>query len=422
MANQTRIYVPPSHTKKIFGNIKRVEKGFSKWDTPLFPTRMVQAQGELGKDIAIPPETHIAIPTETHPTPIITQPSSSQPSRKQKPRKTRRQDTELPQTSVPTEHVVNEAVNEEMDDSLERATTTATSLDVEQDRGNISKTQSKATPNKQSSLGTSSGGGPRRQDTMRDTIAQNMSENVFNFSNNPPLSRVNTLESREDRLKLKELIELYTKLFDMLLNLESTKTVQAKEIANLKKRVNSLERKRRSRSYRFKRLYKVGLSARVESSADEESLVNVASIATSVTATTTTTATIPTISMDEITLAKALIKINTTRPKAKGIIMQEPSETPTTTPIVSSQQPLKVQDKGKEIMIEEVNLAWDDIQAKVDADYELAERLLAEEQEQLTYVEKAKLFMEFIEKRRKFFAAIRTEEKRNKPPTKAQQL
>nr|GFB05673.1 hypothetical protein [Tanacetum cinerariifolium] len=59
--------------------------------------------------------------------------------------------------------------------------------------------------------------------------------------------------------------------------------------------------------------------------------------------------------------------------------------------------------------------------AKVDADYQLAERLQAEEQEQLTDAEKAKLFMEFMEKRRKFFAAKRAEEKRNKPPTKAQQ-
>nr|GEY39509.1 hypothetical protein [Tanacetum cinerariifolium] len=158
--------------------------------------------------------------------------------------------------------------------------------------------------------------------------------------------------------------------------------------------------------------------------------VVVASIVTSVTTTT------PTISMDEITLAKALIKIKTSIPKAKGIVMQKPSETPTPTPIVSSKQPSKVQDKGKGIMvepemplkkkahislneefafklqadedeqerivrektqqIEDVNLDWDDIQAKVDADYELAQRLHAEEQEQLTDAEKAKLFMEFM--------------------------
>nr|GEU48694.1 putative ribonuclease H-like domain-containing protein [Tanacetum cinerariifolium] len=50
MANHTRIYVLPSYTKKIFGNIKRVGKGFSGMDTPLFPTMMVQAQEELRKE------------------------------------------------------------------------------------------------------------------------------------------------------------------------------------------------------------------------------------------------------------------------------------------------------------------------------------------------------------------------------------
>nr|GFA20083.1 hypothetical protein [Tanacetum cinerariifolium] len=39
----------------------------------------------------------------------------------------------------------------------------------------------------------------------------------------------------------------------------------------------------------------------------------------------------------------------------------------------------------------------------------------------LTDAEKEKLFMEFLEKRRKFFASKRAEEKRNRPPTKAQQ-
>ncbi|GJZ62581.1 hypothetical protein Tco_0618718 [Tanacetum coccineum] len=60
----------------------------------------------------------------------------------------------------------DEAVSEKMDDSLERAATTTTSLDTEQDRGNINKTQSKATLNEPSSLGTSLGSGPRRQETM----------------------------------------------------------------------------------------------------------------------------------------------------------------------------------------------------------------------------------------------------------------
>ncbi|GJZ07904.1 hypothetical protein Tco_0542187 [Tanacetum coccineum] len=84
----------------------------------------------------------------------------------------------------------DEAVNEEMDDSLVRAATTATGLDAEQDSGNINKTQSKATPNEPSSLGTSSGGGPRRQETMGDTIAQTGFENVSKTSIDSLLARV----------------------------------------------------------------------------------------------------------------------------------------------------------------------------------------------------------------------------------------
>ncbi|GKE18462.1 hypothetical protein Tco_1426039, partial [Tanacetum coccineum] len=74
---------------------------------------------------------------------------------------------------------------------------------------------------------------------------------------------------------------------------------------------------------------------------------------------------------------------------------------------------------------EEANIAlietWDDIQAKIDVDHQLAERMQAQEQEELSIEEKATLFQQLLEKRRKHFVAKRAEEKRNKPPTKAQQ-
>ncbi|GKF81169.1 hypothetical protein Tco_0239771 [Tanacetum coccineum] len=66
-------------------------------------------------------------------------------------------------------------------------------------------------------------------------------------------------------------------------------------------------------------------------------------------------------------------------------------------------------------------LLRNDIQAKVDVDYQLAERLQAEEQEQFINKEKATLFNELLEQRRKHFVAKRAKEKRNKPPTKTQQ-
>nr|GEZ37482.1 hypothetical protein [Tanacetum cinerariifolium] len=55
--------------------------------------------------------------------------------------------------SVPTEVVVDEAVYEEMYDSVERAAITATGLDPEQDKGIISKTQFMTTLNNQVPLG-----------------------------------------------------------------------------------------------------------------------------------------------------------------------------------------------------------------------------------------------------------------------------
>ncbi|GKE22022.1 hypothetical protein Tco_1433534, partial [Tanacetum coccineum] len=58
---------------------------------------------------------------------------------------------------------------------------------------------------------------------------------------------------------------------------------------------------------------------------------------------------------------------------------------------------------------------------KVETDYELAQRLQAEEQEELTIKEKSKLFQQLLEKRRKHFVAKRAKEKMNRPPTKAQQ-
>ncbi|GJQ94699.1 hypothetical protein Tco_0005838 [Tanacetum coccineum] len=58
---------------------------------------------------------------------------------------------------------------------------------------------------------------------------------------------------------------------------------------------------------------------------------------------------------------------------------------------------------------------------KVKTDYELAQRLQAEEQEELTIEEISKLFQQLLEKRRKHFAAKSVKERRNRPPTKAQQ-
>ncbi|GJZ97204.1 hypothetical protein Tco_0669657 [Tanacetum coccineum] len=59
------------------------------------------------------------------------QPSTSQPQKKQKPRKLQRKDTQIPQSSGTTKHVAGEAFYKELDNSLVRDVTTASSLEVE---------------------------------------------------------------------------------------------------------------------------------------------------------------------------------------------------------------------------------------------------------------------------------------------------
>ncbi|GJR80912.1 hypothetical protein Tco_0151697 [Tanacetum coccineum] len=91
---------------------------------------------------------------------------------------------------------------------MERAATTASSLVAEQDSGNINRTQSMATLNESFPYGTGSGSGPRCQDTiLGGAKAQIRFKATSKQSNDPPLSRVNTLGSGEDNMKLMELME-----------------------------------------------------------------------------------------------------------------------------------------------------------------------------------------------------------------------
>ncbi|GJY13523.1 hypothetical protein Tco_0382832 [Tanacetum coccineum] len=63
---------------------------------------------------------------------------------------------------------------------------------------------------------------------------------------------------------------------------------------------------------------------------------------------------------------------------------------------------------------------WEDIQATIEIDEELAQRIQAEEREKYSEAEKARLLTELINKRKRYFAQQRAEERRNKPLTQAQ--
>ncbi|GKD99503.1 hypothetical protein Tco_1387487 [Tanacetum coccineum] len=89
----------------------------------------------------------------------------------------RGQDTKIPQSSGPPKKISDEDVHKELGDRMERVATTASSLEAKQD----------------------SDSGPKCQDTILGGVnAQTRFETTSKYSNDPPLSRVNTLGSRED--------------------------------------------------------------------------------------------------------------------------------------------------------------------------------------------------------------------------------
>nr|GEW07547.1 hypothetical protein [Tanacetum cinerariifolium] len=106
------------------------------------------------------------------------------------------------------------------------------------------------------------GEGLERKETEVPHIEPQTKESVPIPSNDP-------LPSGEDRMQLTELMNLCTNLQKQVLDLEKAKTAQAKEIDDLKKRVKNLERKKKSRTSCLKRMYKVGLSARIVSYNEE---------------------------------------------------------------------------------------------------------------------------------------------------------
>ncbi|GKC74351.1 hypothetical protein Tco_1120234 [Tanacetum coccineum] len=201
----------------------------------------------------------------------------------------------------------DEAVYTELDDSLVRAAITTSKLEAEQDSGNIAKTQSKVTPNESSSLGTTSGGGPRRQETIGDTIAQTWFKNISKHSNDPLLVRGNTLRSGEDSLKLNELIELCTNLQTRVLDLEKTKTTQAEEIG----RINAID---------------ANEDITLVNDQDDADMFDINTLTGDEVLAEQEVATKDVnLTVDKVTLAQALAALKSVKSKVKGDIIDEPS-------------------------------------------------------------------------------------------------
>ncbi|GKE09792.1 hypothetical protein Tco_1413343 [Tanacetum coccineum] len=410
-------YDTPSHTKKVFANMRRPGKDFSGTITPLFPS-MLTLQVVEGNGSRQPTESQHTPTTASpsHVKPIPTVASLSHPKKTKKHRKTKRKATEISQFSRPTTLVADETIHKERGDKMERAATTASSLEAEQDSGTINRTQSMETLNEPIPQGTGLGSGPRRHDTiLGDRPAQTRFESLSKQSNEPPLLRVNTLGSGEDRMKLQEMIKLCTKLSERVLALENIKIAQDLEITNLKKRVKKIESSadkslgdQEDASNQGRNIAEFDqdegiLFVQEDAKTQGSAPITTAGVSVSTAKPSTPPTTTTLIEDENLTIAQTLMKMKSVKSKEKskekgvssetatrltrGVIMKEASKT-VTRPIVPPQQQLDPKEK----------------------DYELAARLQAEEQGELTIEERSRLFVELMDKKKKHFARLGAKE------------
>ncbi|GJS69829.1 hypothetical protein Tco_0702670 [Tanacetum coccineum] len=315
----------------------------------------------------------------------------------------------------------------------------------------------------------------RRKQRKETEVPQDEShhDDSIHIPSNEPLL------SGEDRMQLTKLMILCTNLQKRVLDLEKAKDAQAKEIIVLKKREDASNQ---GRSFEdIDKDAEVSLVDETQGRTDDAEMFDTNDLHGDevIVDMAVTEKQEQSAKIDEITLVQTLIEIKaakpkaitiaatktTTRPKARGVVVQKLSEFRTTTSSPQASQPSKTKDKGKAIMIEpevplkrkdqvaldkemarnleaqlqaelieekrlarkkeeEANIAliesWENTQAMIEADRLLAERLQTREQEELTDEEKAKIFIELMEKRRKYFVALRAQDKRNRPPTKTQ--
>ncbi|GJT96315.1 hypothetical protein Tco_1091833 [Tanacetum coccineum] len=145
---------------------------------------------------------------------------------------------------------------------------------------------------------------------MGDTIAQIRFENVSKTSYDSPLRGVNTPQSDEDSMQLKELIEI------VLMCYKREEVFAGHDMADHK--VNVVEKEVSAADL-------VTTAGEVVTTAS----VDISTASVPITVSTATPTTPPTTTTeDDMTLAETLMEIKSAKPKAIGVVMQEPSEIP----------------------------------------------------------------------------------------------
>ncbi|GKE56333.1 hypothetical protein Tco_1495518 [Tanacetum coccineum] len=271
------------------------------------------------------------------------------------------------------------------------------------------------------SQGIGAGGSPRCQEDTGGSTAQTRSERVPTQAYDSPLPRVNTLGSDEGSMQLQELMALCTKLSDKVKKLENTvKSNQARRRAKIV--VSDDEEDLEDSSKQGRMIEEIDQDARVTLVTPTHSQQDQ-----------------PEDQLGVFSAAKVNINIPSpivVKDNGKCIITEyEPEQTKTKLQqrqeragyeaAIRLQEQLdeeerqritKVHKEASSLNIEE----WEDIQATIEADEELAQRIQAEEREKYSEAEKARLLTELINQRKKYFTQQRAEERRNKPFTQAQ--
>nr|GEX62866.1 hypothetical protein [Tanacetum cinerariifolium] len=292
------------------------------------------------------------------------------------------------------------------------------------------------------------GSGPRCQETMGGAMTQIRPKGAPIQSSDPPLSTGHTVASREDMME--HAIELMDHVpqtpHDSPLLRGHTpriKTAQAKEISSLKKRVTKLEQRQSSRISGF---HPFRAEVIVKDKGSGEKGGSIAEIVNTVrpdistarlevsTAEPETPLTTTTLFDDEdVTIADTLVKMKSQKVKEKGVTFKNVDDSARPIRSITTLQPLPTIDPKDKEFDEEVRTErkrqkeaskaalaklYDEVQAQIYANHELAVRLTHKEKEKYTVEEKSKLLAEFFEGRKKLLAKERAEAIRSKPPTK----
>ncbi|GKB42354.1 hypothetical protein Tco_0887296 [Tanacetum coccineum] len=282
---------------------------------------------------------------------------------------------------------------------MERAATTASSLEVEQDSGNINRTQSMATLNEPS---------PHMELVQGRNLKQGKQSSIFEESD---------FDDEGFDADMDEVFKDVEGDAEQVISAAADEVHTGDAVNTAGTEVNTASAPVTTASVYVSTVEPITTASVIITTAEP------------ITPPTTTTI----FEDKDLTIAQTLVKMRSEKSKVRGVVMQEPSETATRPTVPPQQHDPK--DKGKAQMQaeleeeerlarereEDANIAeWDNVQAMMDADYELAARLQAQEQEELTIEERSKLFVELMDKRKKHFARLRAEEQRRKPLTKAQ--